>query len=135
MTDPLTTPEDVRTRLEVSQSEYPSEKDDGVNGEKLLDKWIGDAHDVVQTRIPSTAARSHRRRLETLVAAHFGFPSKTGGTDGERVSSISQANRTINFDMNDVPGDTGATPYWLKALKIDDRLDTTPSDDYVISVG
>lgn len=129
----LTTADDVRMELDVSQSEYPSEEDDNVSEEKILDKWIDRAHDIVETRIPATTSEEHRTNLETLVAAHFGYADKTGALDGMRASSITQGSRTVNFEMDDVPGVAGS-PYWEQAIDVDPRIDDTPSDDYVITV-
>lgn len=120
--EPLATAEGVRSELEVSQSEYPSEEDDGVDKRGLVDKWIDRAHIVVEKRLPASISRTLQRQVEVLVAAHFGYPSTSGSVDGESVSSISQGGRTINFDMNDVPGDDGSTPFWQRAVDLDRRL-------------
>lgn len=120
--------------LEVSQSEYPSESDDGVSGSQLLDKWMLRAHHIVDKRIPSSTTRQHRKQLETLVAAHFGFPHKTEATEGRALSSVSQNGRTVNFNMDDVPGDTGSTPYWLQAVELDSRINDDESGDFTLSV-
>lgn len=129
----LTTADDVRMELTVSETEYPSQEDDGVTEEKILDKWIERAHDIVETRIPSSTTVAHRTNLETLVAAHFGYADKTGATDGQRLSSLSQGERTVNFDMQSTT-DGKESPYWKQAVELDPRIDDTPSDDYVISV-
>lgn len=129
----LTTADDVRMELEVSQSEYPSIEDDSVTEEKILDKWITRAHDIVETRIPSSTSVSHRTNLETLVAAHFGYARKTGATDGQRASSVTQGSRTVNFEMESTT-DGKESPYWKDAVELDPRIDDSPSDDYVITV-
>lgn len=129
----LTTADDVRMELDVSQSEYPSQEDESVDEEKLLDKWISRAHDIVKKRIPRGAPEDHRTDLETLVAAHFGYAHKTGATDGQRASSVTQGSRTVNFDMESTT-DGKESPYWKQAVELDPRIDDSPSGDYVISV-
>lgn len=129
----LTTADDVRTELVVSESEYPSIEDSSVSEEQILDKWIERAHDIVETRIPSSTTVEHRTNLETLVAAHFGYAHKTGAIDGQRASSITQGNRSVNFDMESRT-DGKESPYWKQAVELDPRIDDSPSDDYVISV-
>lgn len=128
----LTTADDVRMELDVTASEYPS-IEDGESEETILDKWIARAHDIVTARIPSSAPVAHRTNLETLVAAHFGYADKTGATDGQRPSSITQGSRTTNFDMESTT-DGKESPYWKQAVELDPRIDDTPSDDYVITV-
>lgn len=130
----LTTADDVRMELDVSQSEYPSEEDSNVSEEKILDKWIGRAHDIVETRIPATTSKSHRTDLETLVAAHFGYANKTGATDGQRASSVTQGNRTVNFEMASTTAEGKQSPYWKQAVELDPRINDSPSDNYVITV-
>lgn len=129
----LTTADDVRMELDVSQSEYPSIEDSSVSEDKILDKWIERAHHLVSRRILSSTTVGHRTNLETLVAAHFGYADKTGATDGQRASSLTQGNRTVNFDMESTI-DGQESPYWKQAVELDPRIDDTPSDDYVISV-
>lgn len=129
----LTTADDVRDELVVSESEYPSIEDSSVSEEQILDKWIERAADIVKKRIPSSTTESHRTNLETLVAAHFGYAHKTGAIDGQRASSITQGNRSVNFDMESTT-DGKESPYWKQAVELDPRIDDSPSDDYVISV-
>lgn len=123
--EPATNADAVRGELEVDESEYPSIDDDGVDARTQLDRWIYRAHRLVEDRASGIDDRL-AYEVETLVAAHFAYPSLTGGTRGKRVTSVSEGQGNISFDTSDLgegPGGHGS-PFWSQAVMMEPQLET-----------
>lgn len=117
-----TTAAAVRQELDVTASEYPSIEDGNVSEEKILDAWIRRAHTLVEKRLPKTADGALLTDLETLAAAHFGFPRITGSTAGKDVKRVKGGSATVAYETTEVGPDGVSSPYWAQAVRLDSRI-------------
>lgn len=104
--------------------------------EERYTKWLKRAVTIINRRIPNERDAEHLEELETLVAAHFAYPSGTT-YEGQKLSSITQESAQISFDNSGGSSPPGEyeSPFWDQAVMLDPRLAEEPGEWWSHTVG
>lgn len=105
--------DEIRTTADAVSEELDAE----IASSDINQRWLRRAHGVVEERKPPGVDEWVLEELETLVAAHFAFPTVTGASAGQQVERVKQGQATVQYDTDVGDGPGGhASPYWADAV-------------------
>lgn len=116
---PDATPDSVREVLDVSSNDHPDAE---------IQPDIDDAANLVSARVQDTDMEATRKRIETLVAAHFVQSIDEDETEHGPVSSVSRGSKSVSFKVPD--NSRESSEWWRRALLLtNDELESVADDE------
>lgn len=124
-----------RTTISELREELPGGHTDDFKDDRLQ-TYIRRASAVISDRLAVDSDRyddDFLGDIETLVAAHFAYPTITGADTGQMLSSEQLGEAQLSYQSDSSAPGNYASPYWDQAVMLAPALDGTSGSAWTVT--